>query len=178
MARGDLTGEQWGERRFQAPSLGLPDGFSEGRLAGRLGLLAELDRQRAAMEASAAAGGFDDERQGAVSLLTLMRTLRRRMDLSVLGTAWRKMLVGMSFSGGLLVVLGWCVSLVGLLPFVVNRSINLIDVLGPVNAGTLLFAMAGYAVLYAVLIAAFLGMLLRAVRYGVVPVRKTTGSAA
>jgi len=62
--------EQWGKRRFQAPSLGLPDGFSEGRLAGRLGLLEELDRRRAALEASAAAGGFDAERQGAVSLLT------------------------------------------------------------------------------------------------------------
>ncbi|MDR3618772.1 MAG: DUF1501 domain-containing protein [Paludisphaera borealis] len=57
-------------KRFQTPSLGLPEGFSESRLAGRLGLLATLDRQRSALENSAAAGGFDDERQGAVSLLT------------------------------------------------------------------------------------------------------------
>jgi hypothetical protein len=57
-------------KRFQTPSLGLPEGFSESRLAGRLGLLAALDRQRAALESSAAANGFDDERQGAVSLLT------------------------------------------------------------------------------------------------------------
>ena len=114
---------------------------------------------------------------GVVSVLTLMRTMRQRMDLSVLGDGWLKMLVGMSFSGSLSVILCWGVSLVGLLPFVVNRSINLIDVLGPVSSGTLLFAMAGYAVLYAVLIAAFAGMLLHAVRYGVVPVRKTTGGA-
>lgn len=111
----------------------------------------------------------------AVSVLTLMRTVLRGMALSVLGVRWRKMLVFMTFSGCLSVVLGWGVSLVGLLPYVVNRSINLIDVLGPVSPGTLLYGMAGYAVLYTVLIAAFLGMLLHAVRYGVVPVRKITG---
>lgn len=100
------------------------------------------------------------------------------MDLAALGLRWRKTLVGMSFSGGLLVVLGWCVSLVGLLPYVVNRSINLSDVFSPTASGTLLLSIAGYVALYAVLSAAFLGMLLHAVRYGVVPVRKTTGGAA
>jgi cytochrome bd ubiquinol oxidase subunit I len=115
---------------------------------------------------------------GVVSVLTLMRTLRRRMDLAALGLYWRKTLVGMSFSGGLLVVLGWCVSLVGLLPYVVNRSINLSDVFSPTAPSALLLSIAGYAALYAVLIAAFLGMLLHAVRYGVVPVRKTTGATA
>lgn len=114
----------------------------------------------------------------AVSVLTLMRTVLRGMELSVLGVRWRKMLVFMTLSGCLSVVLGWGVSLVGLLPYVVNRSINLIDVLGPVSTGTLLYGMAGYAVLYTVLIAAFLGMVLHAVRYGVVPVRKTTGGTA
>jgi len=114
----------------------------------------------------------------AVSVLTLMRTVLRGMELSVLGVRWRKMLVFMTLSGCLSVVLGWGVSLVGLLPFVVNRSINLIDVLGPVSTGALLYGMAGYAVLYTVLIVAFLGMLLHAVRYGVVPVRKTAGGTA
>ncbi|HEY0295541.1 MAG TPA: cytochrome ubiquinol oxidase subunit I [Bordetella sp.] len=114
----------------------------------------------------------------AVSVLTLMRTMWRRMDLAVLSAWWHKVLVGMTFSGCLSVVLGWGVSLVGLLPFVVNRSINLIDVLGPVSTGTLVYGLVGYAALYAVLIVAFLGMLLHAVRYGVVPVRKTTGGAA
>jgi cytochrome d ubiquinol oxidase subunit I len=36
--------------------------------------------------------------------------------------------------------------------------------------------MAGYAVLYAALSVAFIGMLLHAARYGVVPVRKTSGN--
>lgn len=115
---------------------------------------------------------------GLMSLLTLIRTLRRRMDLSVLGGRWRRLLVGMSFSGAALVVLGWCVSLVGLLPYAVNRSINLSDVFSPTSSGALLLGIAGYGALYAALIAAFLGMLLHAVRYGVVPVRKTTGAPA
>ena len=57
-------------KRFQVPSLGLPEGFSEGRLADRLNLLEALDRRRAAIEASAEFGQVDENRQAAISLLT------------------------------------------------------------------------------------------------------------
>jgi cytochrome d ubiquinol oxidase subunit I len=81
-------------------------------------------------------------------------------------------------AGAISVVLGGGVSLVGLLPYVVNRGILLADVLGPVGMSTLAYGMVGYAALYVALIGAFVGMLLHAVRYGVVPVRKTVGGAA
>ena len=59
-----------GKRRlFQAPSLSLPEGVGEGRLASRLELLRRIDRQRADLGRIAEAAQFDQYRQGAVSLL-------------------------------------------------------------------------------------------------------------
>jgi cytochrome d ubiquinol oxidase subunit I len=113
-----------------------------------------------------------------VAVLTLMSTIGQGMNPAALRLWWRRLLVGMSFSGAISVVLGWGVSLVGLLPYVVNRGILLADVLGPVGMSTLAYGMVGYAALYVALIGAFVGMLLHAVRYGVVPVRKTVGGAA
>ena len=57
-------------KRFQAPSLGLPEGFSQTRLSGRLSLLTSLDRQRATLDAGARRETFDQHRQSALSLLT------------------------------------------------------------------------------------------------------------
>lgn len=68
-------------REFHIPDLTLPEGLGGGRLEGRLGLLAQLDRQRAGLDASAPAGAFDARRQAAVSLLTDAR-VRRAFDVS------------------------------------------------------------------------------------------------
>ena len=57
-------------KQFQAPSLGVPEGFSRTRLSGRMSLLRCVDRQRAALDAVAANEPFDGYRQAAVSLLT------------------------------------------------------------------------------------------------------------
>ena len=57
-------------KRFQAPSLGLPEGFSRTRLSGRMSLLECIDHQRAALDALAASEPFDRYRQAALSLLT------------------------------------------------------------------------------------------------------------
>lgn len=66
---------------FQVPDLTLPEGLGGGRLEGRLGLLARLDRQRAGLDASAPTGAFDARRQAAVSLLTDAK-VRRAFDVS------------------------------------------------------------------------------------------------
>ena len=66
---------------FSIPDLTLPEGLGEGRLSGRLGLLAQVDRQRADLDASASVGRFDARRQAAVSLLT-DRRVRRAFDLA------------------------------------------------------------------------------------------------
>jgi hypothetical protein len=59
-----------GPKRFQAPNLTLPAGFSRDRLSGRLSLLKCIDRQRSALEHQAQDSSFDDRRQAAISLLT------------------------------------------------------------------------------------------------------------
>ncbi len=68
-------------KSFQLPDLTLPEGLGSGRLAGRLGLLAHLDGQRAGLERDVQLGQFDARRQAAVSLLTNGR-VRRAFDLA------------------------------------------------------------------------------------------------
>lgn len=62
--------EQNPKLKFQAPNLALPDGLSLGRLTNREDLLTELEGERRRLEGQASAGGFDSDRQAAVSLLT------------------------------------------------------------------------------------------------------------
>ncbi|WP_165073516.1 DUF1501 domain-containing protein [Paludisphaera rhizosphaerae] len=68
-------------QRFQVPDLTLPEGLGGGRFEGRLGLLAQLDRQRVGLDGSSSAGEFDARRQAAVSLLTDAK-IRRAFDVS------------------------------------------------------------------------------------------------
>jgi hypothetical protein len=68
-------------KTFQAPSLSLPEGIGSGRLASRVRLLDEVDRQRRDLDRSAASGRLDRQRQAAVSLLTDAR-VRRAFDLA------------------------------------------------------------------------------------------------
>jgi Protein of unknown function (DUF1501) len=57
-------------KRFQAPDLGLPEGFSQARLPGRLSLLDRIDHRRGAIDSLAKNEPFDQYRQAAVALLT------------------------------------------------------------------------------------------------------------
>jgi cytochrome d ubiquinol oxidase subunit I len=79
------------------------------------------------------------------------------------------------FSGAIAVVAGWWVSILGLQPFAVNGTVTQSEVLGIVASSTVLYGLIGYGVLYLLLLAAFVGMLFHAARYGVVPVRKLAG---
>lgn len=110
-----------------------------------------------------------------VACITFLRTFRRGLDLATLPKWWHRMLCGMMFSGGIAVVASWWVSIIGLQPFAVNGTITQSEVLGPTASSTLLYGLLGYGVLYALLLAAFAGMLFHAARYGVVPVRKLGG---
>jgi uncharacterized protein (DUF1501 family) len=58
------------KRVFQAPSLTLPHGLTEGKLVQRVGLLTSLEHQRRYLDRSAEIEDFDRHRQGALSLLT------------------------------------------------------------------------------------------------------------
>ncbi len=65
---------------FQTPSLGVPHGFSRARLNARMELLAAVDRERAALDAQAAAEPFDRHRQSAIALLTDPK-VRKALDV-------------------------------------------------------------------------------------------------
>ncbi len=56
--------------KFEAPSLTLPEGIHNERLASRLDLVKHIDRQREILDRSAETESLDRFRQGAVSLLT------------------------------------------------------------------------------------------------------------
>lgn len=68
-------------RVFQAPNLSLPEGLALGRFGGRLGLLAEIERQRRQLEQSAVTEDFDRYRQAAISLLA-DEEVRRAFDVT------------------------------------------------------------------------------------------------
>lgn len=111
----------------------------------------------------------------AVSWITFLWTWRRGLDVAVLPQWWQRVLCGMMFSGGIAVVAGWWVSIIGLQPFAVNGTVTQSEILGAVSSSTVLYGLLGYGLLYALLLAAFAGMLFHAARYGVVPVRKLSG---
>jgi cytochrome d ubiquinol oxidase subunit I len=112
-----------------------------------------------------------------VAWLTLLRLRKRNFDPSFLSRRWLKVLAAMTFSGAALVVFGWIFTAVGLQPYAVNGAVTQTEILGPASPRALLYGALGYAVLYAVLLVAFVRMLFHAARYGVVPVRKVVGAA-
>ncbi|SAI65732.1 cytochrome bd ubiquinol oxidase%2Csubunit I [Bordetella ansorpii] len=110
--------------------------------------------------------------------LTLLLGWRRHLDPSALPAWWLRTLIGMTFAGGIAAVAGWWVSLVGLLPYTVNRTVTQSEVLSSASHTSLGYGLLAYVLLYLALGLAFVGMLLHAARYGVVPVRKAIGGAA
>ncbi|WP_459617174.1 cytochrome ubiquinol oxidase subunit I [Bordetella sp. 2513F-2] len=111
-----------------------------------------------------------------VSWAVLLRTVRRSLDIAVLGRGTLRVLIAFMGAGAVAVVAGWWVSLLGLQPFVVNRVITQSEVLSPVSVASLAYGVGGYTAVYVALLAAFAGMLFHAARYGVVPVRKAGGA--
>ena len=69
-----------GKKRFQVPSLSLPEGIGQTRFDDRLSLLYKLDRQRRALEKNAETGRFGKFHEGAVSLLTQAK-VRQAFDV-------------------------------------------------------------------------------------------------
>jgi hypothetical protein len=69
------------ERKFQAPSLSLPQGIDSSRFTNRSDLLATLERQRLAFHQAAETRNFDSLRQGVFSLLTEER-VRQAFDVT------------------------------------------------------------------------------------------------
>ncbi|MCD0506182.1 cytochrome ubiquinol oxidase subunit I, partial [Bordetella petrii] len=107
-----------------------------------------------------------------VSCTTLALTARRGMDPMQLPRWWLRLMVGMLYAGGLAVLAGGVFAVSGMQPYAVNATITQTEVLGTADTYTLSASLAGYVLLYGLLLVAFNGMLFHAARYGVVPVRK------
>lgn len=71
-------------RLFEAPSLKLSHGLTHPQLGSRLKLLQALESQTRKLEDAAAVSGFDQHRQGAISLLTGSR-IREALDVTRAG---------------------------------------------------------------------------------------------
>ncbi len=113
-----------------------------------------------------------------VAWVTFFWTWRRGLEPATLPKWWLRVISMMMFAGGVAVVAGWWVSIIGLQPYAVNGTVTQTEILGPVSGATLLYGLLGYIALYGVLLAAFVGMLFHAARYGVVPVRKLAGGSS
>jgi hypothetical protein len=70
-----------GKKRFEAPSLAVPEGVGAARFEDRLKLLRTLDGRRRALEKDAGASRFGSFHEGAVSLLTQAK-VRRAFDVT------------------------------------------------------------------------------------------------
>ncbi|MCC7421616.1 MAG: DUF1501 domain-containing protein [Planctomycetaceae bacterium] len=69
------------DRVFQAPNITLSPDMSLGRITSRVDLLADLDRQRGALERSAGTQRYDEHRESAISLLAAPE-VRRAFDVT------------------------------------------------------------------------------------------------
>ena len=107
-----------------------------------------------------------------VAWIVLFKVRRRGFDLAglprpLLRVTAATMCLG-AFAG---VVRAWG-DVLGLSPYVVQGAVTQTEVLGALRPESVLLANLGYGALYAVLTAAFFGMVFHAARYGVVPVRR------
>ena len=100
----------------------------------------------------------------------LRRTYREPRRLP---TWWLRMFAGLSFAGGLTVLAGFLVLELGRYPYAVMGTVTWSESLGvDLHPAWVAIGAAGQVLLYGVLASVFVRMVLRAARYGVVPVRK------
>lgn len=111
----------------------------------------------------------------AIAALTILRLRLWRASghpFATISTGWLRLLTLSMFAGCLAVVAGVWVSVVGSQPFLVTGFVRDTGAVLRVSRLELTAGALGMTTLYVLLFAAFVGMLLHAVRYGVVPVRK------
>ncbi|ALM84659.1 cytochrome ubiquinol oxidase subunit I [Bordetella sp. N] len=109
---------------------------------------------------------------------TLLRLRTRGLDPALLSRGWLRALSALTFSGGLVLLSGWVLTLAGLQPYVVNGAVTQTEVLSAATGRGLMYGTLGYVLLYGLLLWAFVSMLFHAARYGVVPIRKFARAAA
>lgn len=112
-----------------------------------------------------------------VSWLTWWRVRKQQYDPGGLSRGWRRVLVGMTFSGWAACALALGYAVFGMFPYAVNDTVTLREVGGDVDTWALLAGTAAYLVFYGLLMWGFLSLLRHVARYGVVPVARRRGRA-
>jgi cytochrome d ubiquinol oxidase subunit I len=94
-----------------------------------------------------------------VSWVTWWWLRRLRWDPTRLPRAWLQVLRLMTFSGWVATVAGWYVTEIGRQPFIVHGLLRTADVASSTPPAHIALTLAGYLVLYAVLIVAYVAVL-------------------
>ncbi len=113
----------------------------------------------------------------AAAWLTVWRARRVEYDPGALSRWGRHVLKAMTFSGWVLLLAGMAHILLGALPYAVNGTVTMTEVLGSASVQTLVGGYVAYLVLYLLLFVSFFQLLRHIARYGVVPVARRRGRA-
>lgn len=114
---------------------------------------------------------------GVVAWVALWRARRVGYDVHALSRPGRRVLVGMSCSGWVMVLAGLVYVLLGAYPYAVNGTVTVSEIAGDTPLAVLAVSYAIYMLLYGLFIAGFFAMLRHVSRYGVVPVARHRGRA-
>ena len=90
--------------------------------------------------------------------------LWRRRGIANLPRFYLAGLVGMTFSGWVATLAGWYVTEIGRQPWLVQGVLTTADAVGPVPAGLVLSSLVAYLIVYALLLAAYVGALFHLAR--------------
>jgi cytochrome d ubiquinol oxidase subunit I len=111
-----------------------------------------------------------------LSWLCLWR-YRRMSDPAQLGGRWLRTLVAFTFAGWVVLVAGFIYVVAGALPFAINGTVTVTELIGTAPFGAIFPVSIAYWVVYALILLGFLHMLWHTARHGVVPVGRTRGRA-
>lgn len=112
-----------------------------------------------------------------VAWVTLWRARTLHFDAGALSRGWRHVLVGMTFSGWLMLLSGLAYVLFGSFPYAVNGTITVSEITADTPFEILMGGYLAYVVVYLVFLAGFFQLLRHIARYGVVPIARRRGRA-
>ncbi|NGM87211.1 cytochrome ubiquinol oxidase subunit I [Parapusillimonas sp. SGNA-6] len=112
-----------------------------------------------------------------VAWATLYRARKLHFDVGAFSRTWRRVLVGMTFSGWVMLLAGLAYLLFGSFPYAVNGTVTVSEITGDTPIEVLIGGYLAYIALYLVFLAGFFQLLRHIARYGVVPIARRRGRA-
>jgi cytochrome d ubiquinol oxidase subunit I len=112
-----------------------------------------------------------------VAWATLWRARKLHFDAGAFSRGWRHVLVGMTFSGWVMLLAGLSYLLFGSFPYAVNGTVTISEIAGDTPIEVLTGGYIAYVAVYLVFLAGFFQLLRHIARYGVVPIARRRGRA-